>query len=969
MSATVPRAGAQRLSAVVGLFLVLVLLIPSATQAQNADLLLVRSARLDSLRLEPRRTGHIVVTSAPAQPTASVGKAYNTVLAIRGGAAPYQFAVSSGTLPPGLSLNAKAGSISGTPTTPGTYAFHIRVTDLPRRDSGDKWLTIISLGSAPAPVTVTVAPASSTVGSGKSQQFSALVNNTSNKAVTWRASIGSISSSGLFTAPQVSSNASATITATSVANPTISGTAKVTISVSAPAPIKVVVSPNPASLASGKTQQFTALVSNTANTSVTWKASSGTISGTGLYTAPAVSSSVSASVTATSVAAPTVSASATVTISAPGPSAVTITTTAVPGGSTGSAYGFGLAATGGTSPYTWTISSGALPAGLSLAANGMISGTTSQTGQFSFVAQVTDSSSPAQHATQSFMLSISGVPTGSMDGPAQLPQVYLQTLLANTPANGQVWNVSTSAAFQQALNTAACGDTIMLQAGAVFNGLFIFPQKACDNQHWIVVRTSAPDTALPPEGVRMTPCYGGVSSLPGRPAFSCSSTQKVLATIAYSGTANGPVQFASGANHYRLIGLEITRTVGGLPVSSLVAPQVNSGADSIIVDRNWIHGTPLDDTRRGVQTDGMTNVAVIDSYLNDFHCTAVTGSCTDSQAISGGTGNLAMGPYKIVNNFLESAGEDIIFGGGAGTATPTDLEVRRNHFFKPMTWKQGAPGFIGATFIVKNHFELKNAKRVLVESNVFENSWGGFSQSGFSIVITPKNQSSNGVNICPMCQVTDVTIRYNTVSHVAGVFQIANAPSATGGLPLDGQRYSIHDIIADDINGAAYVGTGLFAQISSVPSPILQNVSINHITAFPNSMLLNVGGQTSPKMPNFSFTNSLVLAGSYPIWSTGGGTANCAYYDIPLTTMSSCFGPYSFASNAILNSPAAFAVAKWPLGNQFGTTATAQFVNYNNGNGGDYHLLSSSPYKNAASDGLDIGANINAVLSAIAGVP
>jgi hypothetical protein len=386
-----------------------------------------------------------------------------------------------------------------------------------------------------------------------------------------------------------------------------------------------------------------------------------------------------------------------------------------------------------------------------------------------------------------------------MDGPAQLPRVFLQTSLVNTPAPGHVWNVNTSTAFQQALNSAACGDTIQLQAGTVFTGQFVIPAKPCDNQHWIILRTSAPDSALPPEGVRISPCYGGVSSLPGRPALNCSSTQNVLPKIAYSGHADGPLKFAAGANHYRLMGLEITRTAGTGATTGLVT--AIGATDSVILDRVWVHGTALEETRRGVGLNYMTNAAVVDSYFNDFHCIAVTGTCSDSQAISGGTSDIPTGPYKIVNNFLEAGGENVIFGGGSATFTPADIEIRRNHFFKPMTWMQGAPGFIGTTFIVKNHLEFKNAQRVLVEANIFENTWGGFSQAGFSILLTPKNQAQGTSNICPICQVTDITIRYNTISHVGGGFQIANAPSDLGGLPRDGQRYSIHDVIVDDIDG------------------------------------------------------------------------------------------------------------------------------------------------------------------------
>jgi len=65
-----------------------------------------------------------------------------------------------------------------------------------------------------------------------------------------------------------------------------------------------------------------------------------------------------------------------------------------------------------------------------------------------------------------------------------------------------------------------------------------------------------------------------------------------------------------------------------------------------------VHGTATDETTRGLALGGSTTVAVVDSYFNDFHCIAVTGACTDAQAISGGLGSLTQGPYKINDNFL-----------------------------------------------------------------------------------------------------------------------------------------------------------------------------------------------------------------------------------------------------------------------------------------------------------------------------
>jgi hypothetical protein len=181
---------------------------------------------------------------------------------------------------------------------------------------------------------------------------------------------------------------------------------------------------------------------------------------------------------------------------------------------------------------------------------------------------------------------------------------------------------------------------------------------------------------------------------------------------------SGPVQFAAGANHYRLIGLEITRPVGTPVVHNLVSVQGGGAADHVVLDRVWLHGTAQDDTVRGVALGGMTNFGVVDSFFSDFHCTATVGACTDAQSVLGGLGSLPMGPYKVVNNFLEASGENILFGGGTATLTPADIEVRRNHFFKPLIWKKGQPGYVGGSsgypFVVKNHFELKNAQRVLM---------------------------------------------------------------------------------------------------------------------------------------------------------------------------------------------------------------------------------------------------------------
>ena len=580
------------------------------------------------------------------------------------------------------------------------------------------------------------------------------------------------------------------------------------------------------------------------------------------------------------------------------------------------------------------------------------------------------------------MLNLSAVATqspappksASFDGPAELPRQRVKSSLNDTPAGGKTWLVHAGESFQQALASASCGDVIQLEAGATFNGNFALPQKSCDDSHWIIIRTSAPDSSLPPEGTRLTPCYAGVSSLPGRPGFPCASAKNVVAKIEFDGKGgSGPITFAPGANHYRLMGLEVTRGAFTNPVYNLVS--FKGAADHVVFDRLWLHGSAQDETARGIGLAG-TNVAIVDSFFTDFHCISGAGSCSDAQAIAGGGGDLPIGPYKIVNNFLEASGENIIFGGGAATTTPTDIEIRHNHFFKPLIWLKGQAGYVGAVngnpFTVKNLLELKNAQRVLVEGNILDYSWGGFSQSGFAILLTPKNQAGNGGNLCPICQVTDVTVRYNLVRHVGAGLQIANALSDNGGAQLDGERYSIHDLVIDDMDGKKYNGAGMFLQFSvTAGAPLLQNVSIDHVTAFPSAMMLNIGHMAAARGPmkNFVFTNNILSVGTYPVWSTGGGSGNCAFFDKPLTTFNACFSAYTFASNALIGNAPAFPPSLWPAKNFFPSTPKdVRFVNYNGGNGGDYHLQPSSPYKHKGTDGKDLGADLDAINAAIASV-
>ncbi len=566
---------------------------------------------------------------------------------------------------------------------------------------------------------------------------------------------------------------------------------------------------------------------------------------------------------------------------------------------------------------------------------------------------------------------------GNFDGPAELPRVFVKSGLADTPAPGKRQMVKNGDNLQNAINKASCGDTLELESGASFVGRVRLPKKACDDAHWIIIRTSAPDEALPPEGTRVSPCYAGVASLPSRPDFHCTSVTNEMAKISLGGQGEGPLLFSDGANHYRFIGIEITRESSPGSVVALAGPDGAVAADHFIFDRVWMHGTAQDETRRGLFLSGTSYMAVVDSFFSDFHCVAKVGSCTDAQAISGASGDLPMSAFKIVNNFLEAAGENILFGGSHATVTPTDIEIRHNYLFKPLSWMLGQPNFVGGTrgnpFIVKNHFELKNAQRVLFEGNVMENSWGGFSQTGFSILLTPKNQS-NGPgrsNLCPLCRVTDVTIRYCRIAHVASGLQIANIPE-DGGVSTAGERYSIHDLLIDDIDGKKYGGFGAFMVLIS-NQPTMKDVRIDHITAVTPRIFLNVGIKQA-HMQNLVFTNNLIGAGERELTSTGGGPENCVFQperQSPGRILKDCFDGSTFSNNAIING-----TGGWPPGNF--TPKNVDAVGFaREGNGPEAFRLCQeksasckgpSKYLKAGSDGKDIGADIDAVAAALRGV-
>src|ERR1035441_5325430 len=142
------------------------------------------------------------------------------------------------------------------------------------------------------------------------------------------------------------------------------------------------------------------------------------------------------------------------------------------------------------------------------------------------------------------------------EGPAELARMTVLSAMVDTPAPGSIFAVNAGGDLQSALDNARCGDVIELQAGATFTGPFLVPAKNCDIKHWIIIRTSSPDSALPAEGQRATPCYAGVASRGGPPKKSRPNPQPGMGKVKMQTGGDGPPKPPPGGNFSPFLGLE-----------------------------------------------------------------------------------------------------------------------------------------------------------------------------------------------------------------------------------------------------------------------------------------------------------------------------------------------------------------------------------------------------------------------------
>ena len=497
-------------------------------------------------------------------------------------------------------------------------------------------------------------------------------------------------------------------------------------------------------------------------------------------------------------------------------------------------------------------------------------------------------------------------------GPAELPRVWVDTRMPSQ--GGRTIVVPAGGDLQAAINTAQRGDIIELAAGATYTDNFELPAKT--GTGWVVIRSAG---TLPPEGTRVTPATAA--------RFAKLRSANSMSTIKAS---------APGSGYYRLVGLDIgssaDMTYSLVYLGNTAATSVSQLPTHIVLDRVWVHGTPTQAIQRCVALNS-AHSAVIDSYLSDCHMKGF-----DSQAIIGWAGP---GPYKIVNNYLAGAGENIMFGGAdpkISGLVPSDIEIRRNHLHKPLEWKTSN------AWTVKNLYESKNSQRVLLEDNILENNWAN-AQTGLAILLKSENQSGG----CSWCFTGDYTFRYNKLINSPGGFMITGSQVTTNGGPsIPAARITIAHTLFDAVAVTGQTGATRLFQVGTK----LRDLLLKNNSGFPEGYLFFMTGAEGSET-QFVMQNNLFAKGQIGIF--GNGTSE------GLSSLRTYAPSAVVTGNVLVGADP----AKYPGGNAFPVSLLSAGLQ---GIGIDSYRLGSTSFTATTTDGEPAGVNLAELERRLTGV-
>jgi len=488
-------------------------------------------------------------------------------------------------------------------------------------------------------------------------------------------------------------------------------------------------------------------------------------------------------------------------------------------------------------------------------------------------------------------------------------------------SSATIWQPMTSADLTTALNNSQLGDTIILHAGTTYVGQFTLPNKTTGTG-WITIQSSNL-ASLPGAGVRVSPSDAVNMPKIQAPGSNVSALQTPPGTPSH---------------HFKIIGVEFIGPANNGDLVQLVELGTDQASQStlasvphdLVIDRCYLHpNTPTASVRRAIALNS-ASTDITNCYIEEIHQDG-----SDSQAIAGWNGS---GPFNILNNFLEAASENVMFGGSTAripNVVSSDIVIRGNYFYKPLSWRGVHP--------VKNNFEIKTARNVTIDGNIFENCWNS-GQDGTAIILKTNLDASWATS-------DNISFTNNIVRHAASAIGLQGYDYQQNGGHLWG--VTIRNNLFEDIDGAAYGGHGWLFYLNNG----VKNVTIDHNDGFQSSTFLDFDGDPEN---GIVVTNNIGPHNSYGVLGSG--------YSVGDSTLTHFMPDGTFTKNILMGGNST--LYKNHPGNYFPATWSA--VGFTDMANANYRLLTTSAYHNVASDGTDLGINQNnlvaATLGAISGV-
>jgi hypothetical protein len=539
--------------------------------------------------------------------------------------------VATGTAPLSYQWSKNGAAISGatssTYTTPATTS----------SDSGAQFTVVVSnsagsatsaaatltVSAAAVAPTITTQPASQTVTAGQTANFTVVATGTAPLSYQWSKNGAAISgaTSSTYTTPATTSSDSGakfTVVVSNSAGSATSAAATLTVNAGAVAPT-ITTQPASQTVTAGQTATFTVVATGAAPLSYQWNKNGAAISGatSSTYTTPATTSSDSGAqftVVVSNLGGSITSNPATLSVTS-----LAISTTGLPAGVVGQAYSAQLNATGGATPYSWSVASGALPAGLTLSSSGAISGTPTTAGTSTFTAEVKDVN--LLTAQQSFTIAINAAGTGITCAPTGSGVCYYVS------PTGSDSNPGTSAApfltIQHAANVVNPGDMVIVQDGTYNNSalvgtgtkLVVFSRGGTASDH--VVFASEHKWGAKIDGLSNTTATG----------FEFAANYIDVKDFECEGFANSCMENYNGGQYIDIAGNNI-HDVGrycATTTNGLVG--IFIGSPNVIIEQNQIH----DIGRYAPGENGCTNSLY---YQNNDHGIYVDGAFSSANNLT-----------------------------------------------------------------------------------------------------------------------------------------------------------------------------------------------------------------------------------------------------------------------------------------------------------------------------------------------